>query len=187
VSVFKTPLIMDSGSIAIFNRRVVNGKWVGRIDRNGYGVFKIKGRTVHAHSAALGAILGGIPAGKCVEHICELIHASEPNGAALSYRGCIDVSHLRLGDDLSNNRRTVVLGRRNPNPALGDRNGSRRFPERLKRGVECHSAKLKPSVVRLIRTMRAKGATFTDLAYEFGVTRPAVRKLCERETWKHVT
>jgi hypothetical protein len=59
--------------------------------------------------------------------------------------------------------------------------------DRLRRGVEMYCAKLTEDVVRAARRRHAAGATFTELAAEYGVSRPAIRNAIVGATWSHVT
>lgn len=54
------------------------------------------------------------------------------------------------------------------------------------RGTEIRSAKLTPGAVRSIRDLRKTGVLQREIAEEFGVSRRAVGKLLNRETWCHV-
>ncbi len=53
-------------------------------------------------------------------------------------------------------------------------------------GIYCNSAKLNEAEVILIRSRIADGTTVADVAREFDMSRAAIRKVRDRETWKHV-
>lgn len=60
------------------------------------------------------------------------------------------------------------------------------FTKNKARGERVNHAKLTASAVRLIRSAHQDGATETELAERFGVTRRNINMVVKRETWKHV-
>lgn len=86
--------------------------------------------------------------------------------------------------------------------AFGDRNGSRRHPERLRRGdanpmrarpdlvprgEKRGGAKLTPVRVRMIRMMRDdEGATYAEIARRFGISPVTAFRVAKRLKWRHV-
>lgn len=44
--------------------------WSGEVNRNGYGRVWVSGKRVMAHRAIYEAIIGGIPAGMVLDHLC---------------------------------------------------------------------------------------------------------------------
>lgn len=71
-------------------------------------------------------------------------------------------------------------------PATGNRNGSRKFPERLKRGADNPSATLTAEVVRRIRIAHRSGLTYAALAARFGTSTSNVHRIVTGATWAHV-
>lgn len=69
--------------------------WTGRLDRNGYGVFKTYGRHTGTHRAAWLARRGPIPSGLVVDHLCRV-------------RACLRVDHMELVTTAENTRRGLV-------------------------------------------------------------------------------
>lgn len=99
--------------------------WTGETNPNGYGRVRINGRRIAAHRIAYLLTHGEIPDDRpCVCHTCDNPPCGEP-------------AHLIAETNLWNTRDSVRKGRR----ATGDRNGSRKYPELLKRGDE-HPARV---------------------------------------------
>lgn len=70
---------------------------------------------------------------------------------------------------------------------VGDRNGSRKYPERLRRGEDVAISKLTADEVRVIRERYASGAESQQrIADEYGVSQPVVSAIIRRKTWRHV-
>ncbi|MFD0772635.1 HNH endonuclease signature motif containing protein [Streptomonospora algeriensis] len=55
--------------------------WTGALDRGGYGKFFIAGREYIAHRLAYEIVLGPIPGGLCIDHLCR-------------HRACVNPVHL---------------------------------------------------------------------------------------------
>lgn len=90
---------------------------------------------------------------------------------------------LRHLDDCKTNNylANLSLGTRADNVRDAVRNG------RTARGSQCGTAKLSEQDVPRIRAMRAAGATHTQIAQAYGVSRRAIGKLDRGETWSHVS
>jgi len=52
--------------------------WVGFIKDNGYGSLTIDGRTQYAHRLVYTALVGPIPAGAEIDHLCRVRHCVNP-------------------------------------------------------------------------------------------------------------
>lgn len=137
----------------------------GRVS-HGYGYFKAGGRQYHAHRFAWMLTRGPIPEGAFVCHSCDV-------------RACVRPDHLWLGNQETNMADMVSKGR----SASGDRNASRRYPERRPRGERNTKARLTTEQVRAIRVdRRTQSATATD----YGISQAHVSRIKLRESWQHV-
>lgn len=156
--------------------------WEGFKDSEGYGRFwmgkffmeitnggRLK-NTKRAPVASYMMLKGSIPKGKFVCHKCD----NPP---------CVNPAHLWLGTAKENTGDMYQKGR----AATGDRNGSRLYPERLRRGEAATISKLTEDDVRAIRKLWTyRKITLHDLADIYGVCFTAVHKIVKRHTWKHV-
>lgn len=158
--------------------------WIGSTRPNGYGKLKVGGRTVSAHRDAWTKSNGAIPAGLCVCHKCDV-------------KLCTELQHLFLGTHAENQADMTSKGR----GRIGDRNGSRTKPERLRRGDAHHmrqrpelalrgelspNAKLSPSDVLRVRTLRSDGYSQARIASVVGIGQSTVSRVLRRQSWGHV-
>lgn len=67
--------------------------WTGQLDRYGYGRFRIYGGSVLAHRWSFEQVLGPIPPGKQLDHLCRVRH-------------CVNPSHLEVVAPEENTRRS---------------------------------------------------------------------------------
>lgn len=161
-----------------------------------YGAFQMAGEQFKAHRISWAIHTGRSPVDR-VLHQCD-----NPK--------CVNPAHLFEGSLLDNARDRARKGR----SAMGDRNGSRLFPDRLPRG-NAHAAlhapesytrgddhwtrvkgapqgeavpwsKLTENDVLDIRTLTAFGATTRALADVFNLTTSNVRQIVRRLTWSHI-
>jgi hypothetical protein len=145
--------------------------WTGKTDIGGYGVVRRDGRQEKTHRVAFELAYGPLPEGKIVRHfICD----NPP---------CCRPEHLRSGTIADNNADMRIKGR----AASGDRNGSRTRPDRQIRGERHPLSKLTEADVRSIRARDTGDQILRrGLAAEYGVGVRTIRKIVERERWRHV-
>lgn len=66
--------------------------WTGRIERTGYARFYANGRTVAAHRFAYELVVGLIPEGLVLDHVC---HSADCHlGSECPHRRCVNPAHL---------------------------------------------------------------------------------------------
>lgn len=159
--------------------------WTGAVDRKGYGKYWVvvdgNRRCVQAHRIAYELEVGPIPAGLWALHRCD----TPP---------CVRPTHVFLGTAQDNSNDMVAKGR----GPLGDKNGSRKHPDRLraavarrvqspKRGSDHGNAKLTETDVMLIRAIRRNIATpIRVIAQAFGVSDSNIRLIVAGKAWTHV-
>ena len=170
-----TSLVSREEAVRRFIERVSVGPsgcwlWTGATDGQGrYGLITIDGRQMTAHRAAHELFVGPIPPGHVVCHSCDVTL-------------CVRPSHLWAGTQRDNLADMIAKGR----AATGEKNGSRRHPERLVRGDRCHNAKLSDSAVMEIRLMRERGHRLREIGERFGISESAVCRIVGRKRWTHV-
>lgn len=162
-------------------------EWSAHRNRQGYGQFKSSaGVTTTAHRVAWELRSGQvIPDGLDVLHTCD-----NPSCVRNDDEGQYTVigvahprfGHLWLGTNADNLRDMARKGR----STLGDRSPARRYPERLMRGEQCHSAKLSAHDVIGIRERLRSGETVASLARAFDVSWPSIDAIKRGRAWKHI-
>lgn len=135
-------------------------EWTGGKLSNGYGRFWCEGRTIGAHVFSWRLHVGAVPDGHFVCHHCD----NPP---------CVNPVHLFTAPPRGNSGDMVTKGRwaGNHQGVLGERNGG---------------AKLNESAVVEMRRRWVNGATSSELAEVFGVTRRAAWLAATGRTWQAV-
>jgi hypothetical protein len=54
-------------------------RWVGALDTNGYGAFRINGKNVLTHRYSYEGIKGSIPKGLYIDHLCRIKNCVNPD------------------------------------------------------------------------------------------------------------
>ena len=143
--------------------------WLAAKYGNGYGAFWADGDNTEAHRFSYKYFIGPIQPGKFILHSCDV-------------RLCVNPSHLRPGTPKENINDAKTRGRL----ATGDKNGSRRSPEKLWRGSKNTAAKLKESDIPVIRELYSKGLTQAAIGGMFGVGQDTISCVVRFENWAHV-
>lgn len=132
-------------------------EWMASRDRKNYGHVSFLGRLHRAHRLAYETWVGPIPEGHVVRHKCD----NPP---------CINPEHLETGTHSDN--------------AL-DRESRNRGRNQV--GEKSSTAKLTEQDVLDIRAEYATGQISQSALAEFyGVTKPAIRYVIQRRTWRHI-
>lgn len=143
----------------------------GYRNKDNYVMVRHRSKICLAHRVAYELLVGPIPDGEQIQHRC-------------NNRACCEPSHLETGDHIKN-MRYMVQCRRSVR-LKGDRNGSRKHPERLVRGERHKGAKLTEAQVKFIRAQRLLGANQSAIARELGVSRQLVSQVGLEQGWKQV-
>lgn len=163
-------------------------EWAMSRFRSGYGQLHIKeggkNRSCLAHRIAYETMKGPIPEGLFVMHGCD-------NPC------CVNPDHLSIGTATENMRDMVRRGR----APFGDKNGARKYPEKMqrgdahytrrqpesvRRGSQHHNVKLNEDTVREIKRRLLSGEKQAAIASDYGVVREAVSSIKQGRTWAHV-
>jgi len=133
--------------------------WTGKLDQDGYGVFRLTGIGNSAHRASYFFHKGKFNTKLCVCHTCD-------------NRKCVNPDHLWLGTPRENNRDRDLKGRRADTipPIFYGKNNNK--------------TKLTEKQVKEIRSLHSKGFTYYKLAKLYPVSATNIRSICLRETWK---
>lgn len=62
----------------------------------GYGYVRFGGAVVHAHRAVYTLLVGPIPEGMQLDHVCHTRDSSCPGGESCQHRACVNPDHLEV-------------------------------------------------------------------------------------------
>lgn len=129
-------------------------EWKGRINKDGYGEFKVNPYQFIASRLSWMLVFGEIPDGMMVCHHCD-------------NRECVSPAHLFLGTALDNEHDKIAKGR-----------------ARYVTGPENPQSKLNPDAARAIRDKLAAGHRKSTIAAEHGVSESLIRKINLNLIWR---
>jgi hypothetical protein len=69
-------------------------RWTGSMSRYGYGRWVKNGRSQGAHRAVYEALVGPIPEGLDLDHMCHNADETCPGGHGCQHRACVNPAHL---------------------------------------------------------------------------------------------
>lgn len=137
---------------------------------NGYGNFKMGGKTYKAHRFSWELANGPIPLGKFILHRCD-------------NKWCVNPNHLYPGDHNQNMRDMVNRGR----AASGDKNGLCSNPALAAKGIDNGNSRLNEWSVLGIVAGSIQGATASQLAAEREIAPSTARAILQGKTWRWLT
>lgn len=136
-------------------------KWLGALDKNGYGRIKPKGhKRMRVHRYSYEHFIGEIPEDYCVCHKCD-----NPS--------CVNPEHLFLGTNKENSLDREKKGRSARN-LIG-------IPMKL-----LPNSKLTKEDVLRIRELIKEGTKQIDIAKMYNIHRSTVLHIKKRFTWYHI-
>lgn len=156
-------------------------EWKAGKSKDGYGRFKLRGKTYYAHRISWFLKNGTIPHGILVCHDCD-----NPS--------CENPSHFFLGTNKNNRQDASKKGRLptgekhwsrvNPEKlARGDNNGSRTHPEKMPRRESHGMSKFTNFDILSIRKRYSEGETQSSIAESFKIYQPYVSRIVNGKAW----
>lgn len=133
--------------------------WTGTKSKKGYGLIRIDGTWKLAHRVSYAFYVGEIADGKIIRHSCDT-------------PACINPDHLLIGTQADN--MTDMRSRGRSNYAKGADTGNAKI-------TEAQVIEIRATYQRGIR-----GFGVHVIAKRYGLSKPAVRAILERKSWKHV-
>ena len=98
----------DSARLLSKVRRLDNGcwEWIGRVTPTGYGAVNYGGKPrVIAHRAVYAELVGPIPDGMTIDHLCHTRDVACGGGVQCFHRRCVNPEHLEPVSGAENTRR----------------------------------------------------------------------------------
>lgn len=79
--------------------------FTGRLSSESYGLAKVAGRTLTVHRHIYLTVVGPVPEGMVLDHICHTTDLNCPGGTACLHRRCVNPRHLEPVTAVENNLR----------------------------------------------------------------------------------
>jgi hypothetical protein len=138
--------------------------WLSGTDKDGYGIFKMQGKSYRASRIAYFIYTGEDPGPLEVCHSCD----NPP---------CVRDHHFFLGTTKENAQDKMRKGRFNP---------AWNLPEHKARGSRVNTSKLSEhQAVEAIQRLKNKERQ-VDIAHDFGVARASIWAIDKGKNWKHL-
>ena len=143
-------------------------EWTAYTDKYGYGIVRLKRKTILAHRVAYLIATGNDPREMCVCHTCD-----NPS--------CVNPLHLFLGTPAEN--QIDKERKKRGNHPTGDNNGSRTHPHKRPRGEGHWNSKLTAADIPIIRS---DPRSHRVIASEFGVAGSLISHIKSRKLWAYI-
>lgn len=94
-------------------RQADNGCWLWKLKpaANGYGRYKIRDERYMAHRFVYETVVGPVPSGMQVDHVCHSVDSGCEGGDGCLHRRCVNPAHLEPVTGLVNTLRSIELNR----------------------------------------------------------------------------
>lgn len=144
--------------------------WTAYTLYNGYGRFRLNGKTQYSHRVSWEISKGPIPPKICVLHKCDT-------------PACINPDHLFLGTHADNVADKIRKGRGND----GDKNGARTKPASIPRGESRPFSKLSEENIKDIKKLYVRNQFgFKKISKIFDVSPSTIKSIIKQKKWTHV-
>ena len=177
-----------------------SGCWLWPTRSARYGRIRIGGRYMSSHRAAYTVLVGPVPAGLELDHLCRMTACCNPAhlepvthqvnvsrgrlGATNSARGAA-ITHCRKGHEYSaENTLIAVTGRRACKTCNYAQVSAIARKRRSSRGLTRNHPRMTLADAERIRSRRASGERARDIADDLGISDMTVHDIVAGRTWK---